>query len=224
MNKLARLLLPILVVMYSHAFAQDKAVVTPTGFLSDYARLMPDKTAKDNYFHYTTPEGVARKMGKIYFMPITGYPADVNFQLVDKPVLDETMTAFDQLLRKKLEGKATLVGTPDEADTTVQMVVTAVATVDAGRAAIDFIPLRLLTKPLKDAAMGKEQQIVVTLEMSIRDSKTGHVLYEAVHRSEGKNIGRSDDKKQLKATGKELSPVIDSWTDKIVNEIVATKK
>ena len=222
MKKITLLLLPLLVLVGSLSFADNKPTITPTGFLTDYSRLVADKNDSDNYFHYTAPEDLNRKLGKIYFMPITTYPTDVDFKLVDKPVLAKSMDALDQILRKKIAEKATLVATPEEADTIVQMVVTAVATVDAGRKPIDFIPLRLLTKPIKDAAMGKEQQVVVTLEASIRDAKTNHVLFEAVHRSQGKNIGRSDDA-NLKATQKDLAPVIDVWTNKIVNEIITPK-
>jgi len=222
MKKITLALLPLFFFICTLCHAQENAGVVPTGFLSDYTRLVPDETAKDNYFHYTAPEDISRKLGKIYFMPVATFPADANFKLVDRPTLEQTMAALDQILRKKLTDKATLVATPEEADTTVQIVVTMISTEDAGRSLIDFIPLRLLTKPIKDAAMGKVQEVVVTLEMSIRDSKTNQILFEAVHRSAGKNIGRADDP-DLKATEKDLSPVIDIWTNKIVHEIITPK-
>jgi hypothetical protein len=222
MKKITYLLLPLFFLISSPGQAEDKPTVTPTGFLSDYTRLIPDETAKDNYFHYTAPEDLSRKLGKIYFLPVATFPIDATFKLVDRPTIDQTMAALDQILRKKITDKATLVATPEEADTTIQIVVTAITTEDASRSLIDFVPLRLLTKPLKDAAMGKEQEVVVTLEMSIRDAKTNQILFEAVHRSAGKNIGRADDA-DLKATEKDLSPVIDIWTNKIVREIITPK-
>lgn len=222
MKKIILLMLPLFFLISPLGMAEDKPTVTPTGFLSDYNRLVAEESTKDNYFHYTAPEDIDRKLGKVYFMPITTFPADASFKFVDRPTLDQTMSALDQILRNKLTEKATLVSTQDEADTTVQIVVTEITTENAGRSWYDYIPLRLLTKPIKDAAMGKEQEVVMTLEMSVRDAKSNQILFEAVHRSAGKNIGRSDDT-NLKATEEDLSPIIDIWTNKIVSEIITPK-
>ncbi|MBC3863708.1 DUF3313 family protein [Undibacterium jejuense] len=208
--------------LLSNLHAQDSQAVTSNGFLSEYSRLVLDPRSADNYFHYTPPEALGRKVGKIYFLKIKSYPEDKQFDLIDKSTADAMMEKLDQVLRHKLKDKNLLVDTPEQADTIVQIAATEAKTIDAGRDVIDFIPLRLLTKPIKDAAMGKQQQIVVTLEMSMRDAKTRQIVFEAVHHSAGKNIGRTGDTK-LQANMKSLEPVVDAWTNKIVNEIADPK-
>ena len=208
--------------LLSNLHAQDNRAVTPNGFLSDYSRLVLDPRSADNYFHYTPPEALGRKVGKIYFLKITIYPEDKQFDLIDRPTADAMMEKLDQILRKKLKEKNLLADTPEQADTIIQVAATEAKAIDAGRDVIDFIPLRLLTKPIKDAAMGKQQQIVVTLEMLMRDAKTNQIVFEAVHHTAGKNIGRTGDPK-LQANSKSLEPVVDVWTNKIVSEFADPK-
>ncbi|MFZ6863733.1 DUF3313 family protein [Undibacterium sp. Ji67W] len=206
----------------SNLQAQENQGVTSNGFLSDYSKLVLDPRSANNYFHYAPPEARGRKVGKIYFQAIKSYPEDKQFELIDRPTVDAMMEKLDQILRKKLKEKNLLADAPEQADTIVQIAATEARTVDAGREVIDYIPLRLLSKPIKDAAMGKQQQIVVTLEMLMRDAKTNQIVFEAVHHSAGKNIGRTGDAK-LQANMKSLEPVVDVWTNKIVNEIADPK-
>ncbi|MFZ6689551.1 DUF3313 family protein [Undibacterium sp. SXout11W] len=208
--------------LLSNLQAQESQTVTANGFLNDYSKLVLDPRSADNYFHFTPPEAKGRKVGKIYFQAIKSYPEDKQFDLIDRPTVDAMMDKLDQILRKKLKEKNLLAETPEQADTIVQIAATEAKTADAGRDVIDYIPLRLLTKPVKDAAMGKQQQIVVTLEMLMRDAKTNQIVFEAVHHSAGKNIGRTGDAK-LQANMKSLEPVVDVWTNKIVNEIADPK-
>jgi len=201
-------------------FAQDNNAVIPSGFLSHYDKLVPDPRSSDNYFHYSAPAPTKRKVGKIYFLPLTTFPENKEFEVIDRVTVDAMLSKLDEVLRKKLAGKATLVNTAEEADTIVQIAATGAKTIDASRDVIDYIPLRLVTKPLKDAAMGKQQQVVVTLEMMMRDATTHEPVFEAIHHTAGKNIGRTGDAK-LQANIDALRPVVDKWTDNIVKEIIS---
>jgi hypothetical protein len=111
-----------------------------------------------------------------------------------------------------------LVTTPEQADTIIELAVTGVTAVEPNRKLVDFMPLRLITKPIKDATMGKQQEVLMTLEMKMINVKTREVAYESLTRAKGKTMGRTKDE-DLHTDIKELEPVIDDWTSKISKEI-----
>ncbi len=209
---------PLAFVCITSALAQDLPKPTPTGFLSDYALLSPSLTSDANFHSYTTPSALGRPLGRVYIQPLTSYPEDAQFNYIDRATLAALASKFDAALNANLTGKIILVPTPDQADTVVQMAVTAVAAVEPNRGVVDYLPIRLITKPIKDAAMGKQQEVVVTMEMKMRDAKSDQVIYESLATTTGKTMGRSGDQ-VLRADMKTLDPVIEAWTEKVAQSL-----
>jgi hypothetical protein len=205
--------IPFFLVFCSSVLAQDLPKSAPSGFLSDYSRLTPDLSIESDLHSYIAPEAAVRHLGNVYITPLTSYPENANFEFIDRATLAELESKFNASLNAHLGGKITLVSTPELADTIIQMAVTEVKAIEPNRKVIDFLPIRLITKPIKDAAMGKQQEIVVTIEMKMRDVKTDKIIYESVESAKGKTMGRTGDA-NLHANSKELDPVIDSWVNK----------
>lgn len=216
--KLRRFLaIPFFALCFSSAMAQGSSQPT-IGFLSDYTRLTPSLSPKNDFQSYTSQEAAGHQLGRVYLTPLTAFPENANFEYIDRATMAALESKFDADLRTKLNEKVILVPTPEQADTIIQMAVTGVTSDEPSRKVRDFLPLRLITKPIKDATMGKEQEVLVTMEMKITNVKTHQVIFESLDRAKGKTMGRTSDE-NLHADIKELQPVIDSWATKISKSI-----
>jgi hypothetical protein len=198
--------------------AQDVAPTTPTGFLTDYTRLTPALSPRSDFQSYTAQDAAGRPLGRVYIKPLASYPENASFEYIDRATLAAFESKFDGELNTHVNEKVILVTTPEQADTIIELAVTGVTAVEPNRKLVDFMPLRLITKPIKDATMGKQQEVLMTLEMKMINVKTREVAYESLTRAKGKTMGRTKDE-DLHTDIKELEPVIDDWTSKISKEI-----
>ena len=212
------LAIPCFLLCFSSAMAQDAVPATPTGFLTDYTRLTPNLSSKNDFQSYTAQNAADLPLGRVYIKPLASYPDNANFNYIDRATLAAFESKFDAELAGTVNEKLILVPTPEQADTIIELAVTDVTAVEPSRKVIDFLPLRLITKPIKDAAMGKQQEVLMTLEMKMTNVKTRQVEYESLARAKGKTMGRTKDE-DLHADIKELEPVIESWTGRISKEI-----
>lgn len=184
-----------------------------SGFLSDYSRLTPfPSSGESKLLNYIAPG--QHHLGHIYIAPVSSYPTDANFSLIDRATLAALTSQFETQLRTKLKQHFSLVDTVEQADSTITMAVTAVTAIEPKRKPRDYLPFRLITKPIKDATMGKQQELLVTLEMRIDDSKTKQVIFESLQTEPSKKIGRTDDT-DLHADIKSLAPVIEGWVNHV---------
>lgn len=215
---------PLFVLSISTAMAQDQPQATArpaaAGFLSDYTRLTPSLSPKNDFQSYTAAGAKDQQLGRVYIAPIVSFPADVAFEYIDRATLSALESKFYTDVSAALNPNLILVNTPEQADTVVQMAITAVSADEPGRKPRDFLPFRLISKPIKDATMGKEQEVLVTMEMKIRTVKSNQIIFESLNRAKGKTMGRTEDP-DLHANIKELEPAIESWTKQVVKSVTA---
>jgi len=193
------------------ATANVLAGTTPTKFLNNYTRLTPSLSSNNDFQSYTAVGVSARSLGRVVIMPIITFPENATFPYIDRATMAELQSELMAEVNKVMQDKSIVVATPDQADSIIQLAVTGVTAVEPDRRPRDYLPFRLITRPIKDATMGKEQEIRVTLELRIRNAKTNQTIFESLTRANGKTMGRADES-NLRADIKELDPVLDTWT------------
>jgi len=197
--------------------AQNVSQPAP-GFLTDYTRLTPALSSRNDFQSYTAPDALGHQLGRVYLQPLVSFPDNANFEYIDRATMAALQSKFNTDLATELQEKVILVSTPEQADTILQMAVTRVAADVPSRKPRDFLPLKLITNPIKNATMGKQQEVLVTLEMKILSVKTNQIIFESLERAKGKTMGRTSDE-NLHADITDLEPVIAAWTKKISKSI-----
>lgn len=219
----AAALVLVLAVGLAGCAGSPKTSAAQSGFLGSYSRLSEKSAPRgEDYLSYNAPGAAQRATKKVYLMPVATHPANANFDLGDKNALSQSLVYFDQAVRSKLGTRVALVPSAAEADTTLQLAVTSVGLVEEGRSLTDLIPLRLITKPLKDRAMGKPMQAAATLELRMSDAKTKQLVHESLRRSGGKGVGREGDA-ETRVTFESLKPVLDAWAERVTEEVASAK-
>lgn len=213
----------ILVLVLAGCASNTTKPTSDIGFFSDYSRLEKADAKRGNeHLNYSAPSMEKRAARKVYLMPLRPFPANASFAPVDAALLDQCTNYFDHALRTQLAGRVNLVGNAQDADTAVQPVLTSVHSVEEGRTVLDLVPLRLITRPLKNVAMGKPLQASATLEVRVTEPVSKRVLREAIYRNVGESIGREGNDK-TRITFESLRPVLDEWAASVTNDIAPAR-
>jgi hypothetical protein len=205
--------LPFFLIFMTTCSAQGVPQPTP-GFLTDYTRLTPALSSINGAQTYTAPDASGHPLGRVYIQPLVSYPDSINFEYIDRATMAALQSQFNAALATELQKQVILVSTPELADTILKMAVTGVTADVPRRKPRDLLPLKLITNPIKNATEGKQQEVLVTIEMKILNVKSNKIIFESLARAKGKTMGRTGDE-DLHADIKELEPVIDTWTNKI---------
>lgn len=180
------------------------------GFLTDYAQLQQAKDAQGHtYFvhRFTTPATDARRQCAV---SVEYFPAAVRFNGLGSETQANILAYLDRAIRQQLQKNALLAGDSEQPDIRLRVAITAVAASDPGMKPWDFLPFRLLTKPIKDGVLGAPKVASATLEVQAVDARTGAVLSESVRADNGKSIGREKHGVSV-VTFESLRAVLDQW-------------
>lgn len=191
-----------------------------SGFLSDYARLGKAGPVRDRYLSYTDPELTGRPIRTLCILPVRRFPADARFDGVDDALADDLLARADAQLRARLGGRFKLTAAPEDADATLQVALTAVIAQPEGKTALDLVPLRLVTGPIKDKALGKTLEAAATLELRLTVAGAARPWRESLYQISGKSIGRADDPR-TRISVDALVPAIDRWAASLGEQIAA---
>jgi len=196
------------------------AQTASSGFLSDYTRLMKEGSIRDRHLGYTEPAAAGRQIQTLCILPLVRFPADARFEGIDDPSVVYLMAHADARLRAQLGTRFQLKTVPEEADAVLQVALTGVGMQPEGKTALDLVPLRLVTGPIKDAALGKALEAVATFELRLSAAGAARPWREALYSIRGKSIGRADDAR-TQITAESLKPAIDRWASALAEQIVA---
>lgn len=158
------------------------------------------------------------KLVRVYAEPARLFPAGVKFPAVDQATTDRSLQYFDATLRAQLARHFTVVDAADKAQVVLKPAVTRIASVDEGMKPLDFVPVRLVTKPLKDAVMGTPQKAAAVLEVLTVDMRNAALLNTAYRPATGKATGRSGSEAS-RVTFDSIRPVLDEWAASIAVEL-----
>ena len=198
------------------SFAEEAAA--NSGFFSDYDRLSKQGMPRSRFLNYSEPEFAKLKIKTVFLMPVETFPKQPNFEGIHKEVVPELLAYTNQRLREQLGNRVTLAATPDTADVTVQVALTAVTAQPEGKTLIDLVPFRLVTGQVKNAAMGKMMEAGARMELRVSDAKTSKPLREMLHELAGKEVGREADPKS-RVTADSLKEAVDAWVTAAVDQI-----
>jgi len=117
-----------------------------------------------------------------------------------------------------LATRVDLATTPESADVTLQVALTAVTAQPEGKTIVDLVPFRLVTGQVKNAAMGKMMEAGARMELRLSDAKTSKPLREMMHELAGKEVGREPEPKS-RVTAETLKEALDTWVSAAVDQI-----
>jgi len=191
-----------------------------SGFLSDYPRLGKAGPIRDRHLSYTDPEVAGRPIRSLYIPPVVRFPADARFDSIDDALVAELLAHADAQLRAQLGARFKLTASPEDADAALQVALTGIAAQPEGKTALDLIPLRLITGPIKDAAFGKSLEASATFEIRLSTAGADRPWRESLYPLKGKAIGRAGDTK-THISADALKPAIDRWASELAEQIAA---
>jgi len=157
------------------------------------------------------------KVTRVYIAPSKLFPDGVRFPDIDAKTTSTSLQYFDATLRAQMVRHFTVVDTEDKAQLVIRPAVTRIAAVEEGRKPLDFVPVRLVTKPLKDAVLGTPQKSAAVLEVLVIDPRNGSVVNASYRPGVGKGIGRKGSEND-KVSFESIQPVLDEWTRSIASE------
>lgn len=195
-------------------------VTKPTqgAFLTDYAKLQESKDAQGHVYFVHRLAMPAVHEHPTYAVSVGYFPADARFTGLGAETQASILAYLDHAIRQRLQDKAMLAASADQADIQVRVAITQVSAADPGMKPWDYLPVRLLLKPVKDGIMGTPKVATATLEEQTLDARTSAILNESVRKDDAGSIGRQ--KKGVSVvTLDSLRPVLDQWASSVASEL-----
>jgi hypothetical protein len=176
-------------------------------FLEDYGRLAPKGLPRNRYLTFTASSAEGRKISQVHLLPITRFPPQASFPDIDETVVAESLTFLDRQVRARFDGKVSIAAKDKPADAELAVVISGISIQEKGFKPTDLIPARIVTNRLKKRLLGESLVAAVTVQLNLRDAKTGEVLRESFRHFAGKGIGHSKDD-DLEVTFETLEPAL----------------
>ena len=193
---------------------------TGSGFLSNHSRLAKVGPLGDRHLSYTDPDVAAPQIQSLYILPVARFPAEARFDGIDDALVAELLAYAGAQLRAQLGPRYKLTDSPNDADATLQVALTGLAAQPEGKTALDLVPLRLITGPVKDAALGKSLEVAATFEIRLSAPGAARPWREAAYPLKSKPIGRANNSK-THITADALKPAIERWSTALAEQLAA---
>jgi len=213
-----------LAVLLAACSATPKVTGATSGFLPSYDTL--EEVSDSSGVKYLSSGSVGikgEKLERVFVEPSRVFPAGVRFPSIDEATTARSLQHLDATLRTQLAKHFVLVDAPRKAQLVIRPAVTRISAVEEGMKPLDFVPVRIVTKPLKDAVLGTPQKAAAVLEVLMVDPRDGSVLNASYRPATGKETGRSGaggDKVNFDA----VKPVLDEWATSIAGELARAPK
>jgi hypothetical protein len=206
----ALLLGAVLLSACSHVTKPQKGA-----FLSDYSTLMQTKDAQGHeYFAHRQVLKLTNRHDS-YAVSVDYFPTHARFDGLGTETQARIASYLQQAIEQQFRQRGLLAN--GQADIQLRVAITAVAAVDPDMKPWDFLPVRLLTKPIKDGVLGAPKLAAATLEVRATESRTGEVLSESVRMDNGNSIGRQTQGVSV-VTFESLHGVLDQWAASLASE------
>lgn len=191
-------------------------------FLTDYVQLQKSKDAQGHvYFTRCMARSTAHDHAT-YAVSVSYFPVDARFAGLGAETQANVLVYLEHAIRQRMQEKALLASSADQADIRLRVAITSVSTADPAMKPWDFLPFRLLAKPVKDEIMGAPKVASATLEEQTLDARTSAILNESMREDDGKSIGRQKQGVSV-VTFESLRSVLDQWASSVVSELTSNK-
>lgn len=191
-----------------------------SGFLKDYSRLEPAKSASGApVMRWIDPSVKASQYTEVFIEPSQFYPKPQPTEVISAQTLQEITRYFNEAMRRELGSVLTLVKTPGPNTIVVRPAITAVSTSNEGLKPYEVIPIALVAAAVNTAAGGRDQETDVAVEAAFLDGATQKVLAQVVRKGSGKALENDTQKLTLD----DVKPVLDGWARDMRNSFVALK-
>lgn len=179
-----------------------------SGFLKDYSRLAPAKSATGApVMRWIDPDVKPEQYTQVYIEPSQFYPTPQPTAVVSPQVLQSISRYYDAALKRELGKGFQLAQSPGPGTLIVRPAITAVATKAEGFKPYEILPIALVASAVNTAAGGRDQDVEIATEAAFLDGGNQKVVAQVVRKGAGKSL--ENDKTQL--TLDDVKPVLDGW-------------
>lgn len=180
-----------------------------SGFLGDYSRLQPAKSAEgDPVIRWVSPDLRSKGYTQIMLDPVVLYPEPKTTAQVSEQALNSMTMTLEDNLRRELAKEVTLVSSPSPETMHVRIALTGVDISNKGFKPYEILPIALVAKGAILAAGKRTQEVALFLEMQVTDSQTDQLLAQVVRKSFGEDLSNKD--KVLKQ--EDVNEVLNVWS------------
>ncbi|MBM4228617.1 MAG: DUF3313 domain-containing protein [Gammaproteobacteria bacterium] len=202
------LLLAMLPVLADNHVPQPAdGATSKVAFLEDYGRLAPKGLPRNRYLSFTASGAEGREVSQVHLLPITRFPPEASFPDIDEAVVAESLTFLDRQVRARFDGKVSIAAKEKPADVELAVVISGISIQEKGFKPTDLVPARIVVNRVKKRLLGDSLVAAVTVQLKLKDAKTGEILRESFRHFAGKGIGHSKDD-DLEVTFEALEPAL----------------
>ena len=185
-----------------------------SGFLGDYSKLQPVKTADGQPALRWVKPGIKRGMySALMIDPVVYYPEIHPKTPEEAKVWEDIRQYMTQQVRSEVGKLFPLTDQPGPGVVRMRGAITAVATPLQGIQVHEVLPVTLAFAAAGTALGYRDRVVVVYHEGEIRDATTNELISQVVHQGFADNLDNDRDQVSLKKVQK----LIDSWAKRIVN-------
>lgn len=208
-----RILCSLMLLVAASAFADNHVpqpsdgVASKVQFLEDYGRLQPKGLPRNRYLSFTANGAEGREITKVHLLPITRFPSGTSFPDIEEPVVAESLTFLDRQVRSRFGKKVQIVGKDAATDAELSVVISGISIQEKGFKPTDLVPARIVVNRVKKRLLGDSLVAAVTVQLKLKDAKSGEILRESFRHFAGKGVGHSKDD-DLEVTFEKLEPAL----------------
>lgn len=186
--------LAAVLVIFSLSPAMAQTEIVPSGFLDDYAILIPNAEVKGDYNF--KKEGVTiSKYPDVLIEPIEIWlDPESTYKGVSPDMLKEMTEEFRNIMIQNLVGTVNWVFEPGEGVMSLRIAITNVYAKKPKKSILSYTPIGLVKNGIKKAAGTNYSLTNAVMESELSDSVTGELLGALMATQFGKVEGKKKDK------------------------------
>ncbi|QXI36713.1 DUF3313 domain-containing protein [Pseudomonas xantholysinigenes] len=182
------------------------------GYLPDYSRLAPLKTASGGQvLGWTDPRWPRGRYIEVYLAPSRFYPAPIPTTRIPQATLEHISHYYDQALRAELGKVMTLVERPGPNTLVVRPAITRVSADTQGLRFYEWLPITLVAAGVSSAAGIRDRDSQVASELVFESGTSGRVIAQAM--LSGTGVPLENDRQVMSADN--VKTVLDGWASDV---------
>jgi hypothetical protein len=215
LNRVLKFMVVVFVV-FSLSPAMAQTEFTPSGFLEDYAILIPLSEKKGSY-NYRKEGASIRQYPDIVIEPVEiWYDTESPYKGISPDKLAAMTEDLRNIMIQSLVGTVNWVFEPGEGIMSLRMAITNVYAKKPKKRLLNYTPIGLIATGVKKAAGTDYKLKNAILEAELRDSVTGDLLGAVVLT----NIGKVSGKEKVK--WKEITEDFTTWSQFLKGQMEET--
>ncbi|UUQ65630.1 DUF3313 domain-containing protein [Pseudomonas fuscovaginae UPB0736] len=179
-----------------------------SGFLKDYSRLQPAKSASGApVMRWTATDVKPAQYTHVYIEPSQFYPKPQPTAVVSAQTLQSISHYYDAALKRELGQDLILATAPGPHTLILRPAITAVSTSNEGLKAYEILPIALVAAAVNTAAGGRDQSVEIATEVAALDADDNRVVAQVVRKGSGKPLESNTTQLSMD----DVKPVLDGW-------------